>query len=48
MAEWREKAKEHQGRPDVIEGLRQGAKGLTARAALDDRDHRTCFRKNKH
>ncbi len=33
MAEWREKAKEHHGRPDLIEGLRQGAKGLTARAA---------------
>ncbi len=33
MAEWREKAKEHHERPDVIEGLRQGAKGLAARAA---------------
>ena len=33
MAEWHEKAKEHHEHRDVIEGLRQGAKGLTARAA---------------
>jgi hypothetical protein len=32
MAEWHEKAKEHHEHRDMIEGLRQGAKGLTARA----------------
>ena len=32
MAELHEKAKEHHEHPDLIEGLRQGAKALTARA----------------
>ncbi len=37
MAEWREKAKAHHEHHDVIESLRQGAKGLAARAAEMER-----------
>ncbi len=32
MAEWREKAKERHEHPNLIEGLRDGAKAMTARA----------------